>query len=157
MSLAVCVVEFLFLLGIPLLRALHNLIQATITQLEILKAYLLTQTPIEEAMQSALLLAQGKFATITDEVRNILSSLPLGTIKECEEAAKAIEMIRSGFDEFFDYSDKVANEANRLASFADARSALIQKIDDDINYLRELDAQIDVVIIELLRREAESL
>lgn len=156
-TFATCLLEFLLFLGIPYLRALKQLILAAITQLEIAKAEALASLAFMDGANQGSTIAMGIAQLIVDEVRNVLGSMPLGTFRECEDVSKMIGLIRDSFDKVFEYFDNASNQSNRVRAFSSSKAALSQELDEDIQYLRELADQIDIAIIELLRREAAAL
>lgn len=152
---AVCLVEFLAFLGIPYLKALQRLIDSAITQLEIAKAEALSHLAFTDGVTNTINEGMGIAQLIADEVRNVLGSLPLGTFQDCAAVGQLVGTINSSFDDVFEFYDAANNEANRAKAFSDAKANLSNEIDDDIQYLRDLNSQIDIVIIALLKKEAE--
>jgi hypothetical protein len=150
---AVCLTEFLIFLGIPYLKALQRLIETAIVQLEIAKAEALSSLGFTDAVNDVINTSIGVAQLVADQVRNTLGSLPLANFQACSDVAKMVGTINSSFDDVFEYFDAAVNEANRAKAFSTAKASLSSSIDEDIQYLRDLNSQIDIVIIEIIRRE----
>jgi len=154
---AVCLLEFLAFLGIPYLRQLQRFNALAITQLRVLLAEELSKVAFTQAASEAINVAIGIAQATVNEVENTLGGLPLGAFQQCGDSADLVATLRDSFGGVLDYYDKALNEANRVRAFTLVQANATTLIEDKITYLEDLNATIDVVILDLLRKEAAAL
>jgi hypothetical protein len=156
-QLAVCLVEFLAFLGIPYLRQLQRFIAVAIAQLRVLQAEALSQLAFTDVASQAINQAIGTAQLVASEVQNTLGSLPLGAFQDCAPAANLVGTLRDSFDGVLGFFDEATNEANRVRTFSNLTSIAASEIDEQITYLENLNDQIDIIILDELRKQAEAL
>lgn len=156
-QLAVCLVEFLIFLGIPYLKQLQKFISVAITQLQVLKGELLSQLALTQAASERVNAAIGVAQLVASDVQNALNGLPIGAFQDCAAASELIGTLRDPFEGVLGFFDEAINEANRIRAFTDVQSRASAAIDEQIAYLEDLNSQIDIIIIEILRRQAAAL
>lgn len=156
-QLAVCLVEFLAFLGVPYLKLLKAFISSCITQLRIAEGELVSQLAFTKAASTAIEEAIGIAQVIANDVENTIGGLPLGVFQDCQPVSQLVGTLRGSFDSVLGFYDESLNEANRIRAFTDLQSIATAQIDEQITYLENLNDQIDVIILNLLRQQAANL
>jgi len=156
-QLAVCLVEFLAFLGIPYLKQLQRFIALAILQLRAAEEEIISQLVLTKAASEAVNTAIGVAQLVANEVENTLGGLPLGAFQDCVAAAEMVGTLRDSFATVLDYFDEITNQANRIRAFADVQGFLLPLIDEQIAYLENLNSEIDVIILDELKKQANDL